>query len=312
MRASSVAGVTLAGAAAAALGWHAVQRTRRAEEQYPPQGRFISVDGVRLHYLDRGEGPPLVTIHGAGSMIPDIAGSPVYQELVKSHRILSFDRPGYGYSERSKDRRWTARAQARLLHEAMDKLGVKRPLVLAHSWGCMPALALALTRPAPVAGLILMGGYYYPTFHPAVPLVGLFRGGPFSHVLSGALGRRMAWNGVRSSFWPDKPCNFDHFPLDIAAAPSRMGALGEDFRLLMSSAASLAPHYPEINLPMVILAGTADKVVDYRVHALRLHRDIPHAQLCLLPGTGHHIHYVCPDQVLGAVERTGRWARQSW
>ena len=46
-------------------------RTRRTEKANPPQGRFVEVDGVRLHYVERGEGQPLVLLHGNGTMIQD-------------------------------------------------------------------------------------------------------------------------------------------------------------------------------------------------------------------------------------------------
>src|SRR5512134_2160708 len=55
----------LAGAAAlaAAAVWNNV-RARRAERDHPPRGRFVEVDGVRLHYLENGAGPPVVLLHG--------------------------------------------------------------------------------------------------------------------------------------------------------------------------------------------------------------------------------------------------------
>jgi hypothetical protein len=65
-------GVALGLAASAVLvRW----RTRRTEKANPPQGRFVEVDGVRLHYVERGEGQPLVLLHGNGTMIQDFGVS---------------------------------------------------------------------------------------------------------------------------------------------------------------------------------------------------------------------------------------------
>ncbi|MGY4410021.1 hypothetical protein ACVWW4_001757 [Bradyrhizobium sp. LB7.1] len=47
----------------------------KAQRDNPPQGRFIDVEGVRLHYLERGRGKPLVLFHGNGSMIQDFHSS---------------------------------------------------------------------------------------------------------------------------------------------------------------------------------------------------------------------------------------------
>ena len=48
---------------------------KRAERRNPPMGRFITVYGVRLHYVERGTGSPLVLLHGNGSMIQDFVSS---------------------------------------------------------------------------------------------------------------------------------------------------------------------------------------------------------------------------------------------
>jgi hypothetical protein len=58
--------------AAATLGaaaFYTSRKTHEAEHKYPPVGRFLSVDGVRLHYIERGTGEPLLLIHGNGTLI---------------------------------------------------------------------------------------------------------------------------------------------------------------------------------------------------------------------------------------------------
>src|SRR4051794_18549765 len=60
----------LVAGSAAALGILALYNRKKADEaerQYPPIGRFLNVDGVRLHYIERGQGEPLVLIHGNGT-----------------------------------------------------------------------------------------------------------------------------------------------------------------------------------------------------------------------------------------------------
>jgi hypothetical protein len=84
---------------AAALGVLAVVNTaaaRLAERRHPPTGRFIEVDGVRLHYSDRGEGSPVVLIHGNAVTGGDWDTSGVADLLLDEHRVIIFDRPGFG------------------------------------------------------------------------------------------------------------------------------------------------------------------------------------------------------------------------
>jgi alpha-beta hydrolase superfamily lysophospholipase len=106
---------TLLGSAAAlgASALYAVAKTREAERQTPPIGEFMTVDGVRLHYLERGHGPALVLIHGNGMMIQDFLVSGIVDDLAKRHRVIIIDRPGYGYSDRPRGL-WTPRAHATL------------------------------------------------------------------------------------------------------------------------------------------------------------------------------------------------------
>src|SRR5712671_2817259 len=73
-----------------------------AERRNPPIGTFIECDGVRLHYLDRGDptAPCVVLFHGNGSMIQDFTISGLVDLLARRNRVLCFDRPGFGYSQR--------------------------------------------------------------------------------------------------------------------------------------------------------------------------------------------------------------------
>src|SRR3954453_11614455 len=162
-----LAGVAAVGAVAIAN--HVA--ARRAERRHPPEGAFLVVDGVRLHYSDRGHGSPVVLIHGNAVTGDDWNTSGVAELLLRSHRVIIFDRPGFGYSERPCGHLWTAAQQAELLHKALRQLGVERPVIVGHSWGTIVALALAERHQAEVAGLVLLSGYYFWTLRPDVLLV---------------------------------------------------------------------------------------------------------------------------------------------
>jgi pimeloyl-ACP methyl ester carboxylesterase len=91
--------------------------------------------------------------------------------FLHTYRVIIFDRPGFGHSERPRGRVWTAAEQAELLHKALLQLGVERPVVVGHSWGTLVALALAVRHLADIAGLALLSGYYFWTLRPDVVLV---------------------------------------------------------------------------------------------------------------------------------------------
>src|SRR6185369_14137790 len=116
----------------------------KAERDNPPAGRFLKINGVRLHYVERGAGDPVVLLHGNGSMIQDFESSGLVDLLAKDHRVIVFDRPGFGHSDRPRNVVWTPDAQAELIKQALTKLNVSNATVLGHSWGASVAVALAL------------------------------------------------------------------------------------------------------------------------------------------------------------------------
>src|ERR1700704_5221872 len=165
---------------------------KNAEFHNPPAGQFLKVNGVRLHYIERGSGTPLVLLHGNGSMIQDFESSGLIDLAAKNYRVIVFDRPGFGHSDRPRNVVWTPAAQADLINNALHRLGVSHAIVLGHSWGASVAVALALKYPKLVQGLVLASGYYYPTLRPdvvalsapAVPLVGDILGHTLSPIVS--------------------------------------------------------------------------------------------------------------------------------
>jgi alpha-beta hydrolase superfamily lysophospholipase len=127
---------SLLGVAALALAGSAVlvnRRAAQAERDYLAKGRFVTVDGVRLHYVEKGSGPPVVFLHGNGAMVEDMLISGVVDAAASAYRAIVFDRPGFGHSERPRDRSWTAAAQAALFARTFAQLGIGSPIVLGHS-----------------------------------------------------------------------------------------------------------------------------------------------------------------------------------
>jgi hypothetical protein len=139
-------GLVTAGVIAGALAASAIlnrQLAKKAQRDNPPTGRFLEVDGVRIHYVERGAGRPLVFFHGNGSMIQDFDSSGLIELAAENYRVIVFDRPGYGHSDRPRNVVWTPAAQAELFFEALQQLGVHSALVFGHSWGASVAVSLA-------------------------------------------------------------------------------------------------------------------------------------------------------------------------
>ena len=300
-------GAVLAGIGLAASFFYVRARTKQAERDNPPEGKFVEVDGVRLHYLERGSGPTLVLLHGNGVYSKDFETSGLLQRAAQHYHVIAFDRPGFGYSERPRSTVWTPDKQAALLHRALAQIGVESSIVLGHSWGTMVALAMGLQQPDAVRGLVLLSGYYYPSIRldvatmtqPAVPLIGDVLRYTVSPLISRAL-----WPGMAKRTFSPKPVDrrFDAFPVWMALRPKQLRAAAAETALMIPSAASLAKRYAELKVPSVIVAGTQDKIVDAGHNSERLGERLALSQLELVPGVGHMSHYAQPDRVMAAID----------
>lgn len=279
-------------------------RARLAEQRFPPQGKFIQVDGVRLHYLDQGSGPAVLLVHGNGSQAADFTGCGLIDELRPRYRVIAIDRPGFGYSERPRDRLWTPKAQALVLEHACQALGIRDPVVLGHSFGTLVALALAIHGGLPVRGLLLASGYYFPGFRldallfspPAIPVLG----DVLRYSVSPLLGKLLAPHLKRKGFSP-KPTD-QHFsdavPTPLMLRPWQLKASAEDSAFMVPVARELSRFYRKLAMPVEIFAGSGDKIVRPEKQSARLHATIKHSRLHLIPGEGHMLHYGhCTDLV---------------
>jgi pimeloyl-ACP methyl ester carboxylesterase len=225
------------------------------------------------------------------------------------YRVIAFDRPGYGYSERPRATIWDPVAQAQLLYQALQRLGVEQPVVVGHSWGAMVAVALGLEHPEYVHNLVLLSGYYYPTPRldvalfspPAIPVLGdLMR-----YTISPLIGRAIWPAMMRKIFGPARTTTRfkNEFPVWMTLRPSQLRASAAETGLMIPSADKLSARYRELRMPVVIMSGTSDLHVISKLHSERLHKELPQSELILVPEVGHMIQHLVPQQVLSAIDK---------
>lgn len=291
-----------AGAAAAAT-LFVRSRVQRAERE-APRGAFVN----GMHYVERGFGNPVVLLHGLGSMLEDFELSGLIEQASRHYHVFAFDRPGYGHSPRPRGTLWTPRAQARLLRSALDRLGVARPLIVAHSWATQVAVAYGLEYPEHTRGLVLASGYYYPTARPdalfLVPPAIPFLGALLRHTLSPIAGRLMWPATLKLLFSPlPVPGYFSRFPTWRALRTEQLRAVGEESAMLLPVTSAMQREYPKLTVPTVIVAGEEDRYVHMRRHSLRLHRALPQSSFIPVRGAGHMVHHAAPEVLVDAISR---------
>ncbi len=299
--------LALAGFAALTL-WRAAQREAAAEAAYPPEGQILQVEGRAVHAVVRGEGPDLVLIHGSSGSTRDFTFG-LAEKLARDYRVIVFDRPGLGYSDPLPRGRHGIRAQAEHLARAAQQLGAEQPIVLGQSYGGAVALAWAAYLPDRLSAVVSLAGASHPWDTP-LPR--------FYQVTSApVLGRLViplitAWvhedrvaQAVEEVFAPQSapPGYAEHFGPGLTLRRASLRANALQRASLKREIRALAPLYPQIDVPLEIVHGTADTTVGLPIHSEKLLRDVPGAALDRLPGVGHMPHHVAQEAVIAAVHR---------
>jgi pimeloyl-ACP methyl ester carboxylesterase len=266
--------------------------------------QFVTVAGLRLHYVSKGCGQPVVFIHGnPGSYHDSMA---VFQDMSETHRTVVFDRPGHGYSERGDGKSMTVEGQARLLLKALQQLNVESPVVVGHSWGGSVALAMSLLPEANLSGLVLLAPAAYPSgssewwaYLVEAPLIGRY----LVKVLTPLIGKRIVRDSLREAYYPNEiQQEYLESVAQLWLSEDRIKALVEDDKSLNASLELMSQSYSELHLPVIIVTGSSDQVVKPQEHAERLHAAIPGSRLITLPDTGHQIPQLRPEAVREAIE----------
>jgi pimeloyl-ACP methyl ester carboxylesterase len=297
----------------------------RLESTHPPTGQFVEVQGVRLHVaaigLPRGAPgaePAIVLIHGASGNLEDMRLA-LGEKLASSHRVILIDRPGHGWSSRPESDHYASPArQAELVAGALEHLGVRRAILIGHSWGGAFATAYALEFPKRTAGLVLLAAVTHPW--PANPgwynkIAGLPCVGPlFLRTCVYPLGLLLMKEATRSAFEPQSvPDDYvRRAAIRLVLRPKTFYSNARDLALLKDFITAQVPRYPNLRTPTIIISGDHDTMVSPNINAYALAATLPCAKLVLLKDIGHMPHHAAPEVVATAIDELVPRARIPW
>ncbi|MEJ5992012.1 alpha/beta fold hydrolase [Ramlibacter sp. PS3R-8] len=268
---------------------------RKVEKSFPPTGEWIEVEGERIHYRRMGRGPAIVLVHGLGGQSGNFNFLPL-QELAQRWTLVLPDRPGSGYSPRRDDTKANIAAQARLVAAFIRALRLESPpLLVGHSLGGAIALSVGLQDPACIAGLALIAPLTHFNPHVPAPFRGMAIRTPrlrsfIAHTVATPLAILNTRAVLEALFAPHAA------PADFALRggglyglrPAAFYGAATDMVLVEADLPAQQERYGELRMPVDILYGEGDRVLDWRAHGEALRDKVPQARLKVIPG-GHMI-----------------------
>jgi pimeloyl-ACP methyl ester carboxylesterase len=284
---------------------------RKVEGFLPPKGRFVDVPGARLHYREFGESntdaPAILLIHGLAGQLSHYTYG-VAGRLAERHRVVVVDRPGSGHSTRAADTPADLSTQAASLAALIRTLGAGKVFVVGHSLGGAIALTLALEHRQLVAALALLA----PLTHMRDDVPQVFKG---LTIQSPAMRKLVAWTlavpaSIKNSAKTlDVVFGPEPVPKDFATKgggllslrPSAFLSASADMQALPDRLPQVQARYAELRMPVHVLYGKDDRILDWKANGQALVDKVPGARLELVEG-GHMLPITQPAVTAAFIE----------
>lgn len=281
----------------------------RAERLVPASGKFVDIGGNRIHYVETGEGHPILFVHGLGGQLHHFR-HPVFP-LLPGYRLIALDRPGSGYSVRVAGATARLPEQAEVVAGFIKALGLEKPLLVGHSLGGAVTLTVALNHPDMISGIVLLAPLTHMEDEVRVEFRGLYipsklKRWIISQTTAVPASLKYAPQTLNFVFGPQK------WPEDYVIAgggmvglrPSHFYATSSDIVAIQEDLGQIEVRYGEIKMPAAMMFGTADRVLDHKRHGLPMRDKIAALDFELADGSGHMLQFVVKESVADVIKRT--------
>lgn len=258
-------------------------------------------DAVSLHVRVTGKGQPLIMLHGFGAS--SYSFSKIIPELSKYFTIYAFDLKGFGDSPKPDDHRYSVYDQALLVDQYLKKHHLDKVILLGHSYGGGVALSLALMDPKRFAKLVLIDSASYDQQLPKlirwlqIPVLGKLG----FYLIPATVEVKESY---KYAFYDNRKIPEDivkEYARNLYKPNARKVYLQTVENLIPEDIEKISRRYRTIQIPTLIVWGANDIVIR-KEKAYRLHRDIPHSQLKIIPRCGHIPHEEKPQETLKLLE----------
>jgi len=275
------------------------------QDAYPVDPHFIDVEGGRMHYVDEGEGDPLLMVHGNPTW------SFLYRHLIRrfspDFRCVAPDHIGFGLSEKPTGRALRPREHAQNLRMLVESLGLEGVTLVVQDWGGPIGLSYGIEVPDNVARLVILNTWMWPVAEEPHFVM-------FSRLVGGSLGRFLIRRFnffvrviMRQAYGERRRLTRDihaHYLRALASPEERRSCAALPGEILGSGdwLAELWERRGALeNKPALIVWGLRD--IAFREKELDVWSGLfPAADVVRLPDVGHFVQEEAPDELASSME----------
>ena len=268
---------------------------------YPFESKYIDAGDTRIHYIDEGDGPTLLLLHGNPSW------SFLYRKMIPRlrdrYRCVAPDYPGFGLTVAPPDYRYTPREHSRALEAFVDALKLEGAIAMVQDWGGPVGLGLAGRRPELFRGFVIGNTFAWPLTDFRVKVFSTTMGGPPGRLAAYAFNGVVKFfmkEGVRTGLTKDE---LAMYLAPFAERSSRKATFISPWLLTRSEVYLNEVQQGLTQLrdrPALIAWGTADFAFR-EAERKRFESAFPDHHVTLLPGSGHFVQEDAPEAICDAL-----------
>lgn len=247
--------------------------------------RFADVDGVRLHYQEKGEGLPLVLLHGYTAST--YVWKEVFEPLATRYHVIAVDMKGFGFSGKP-DGDYTRRAQSELVVKLLDHLKIDRAIWCGNSMGGEVSLNAARYHPQQVRALILVDSQGVTVENGASVAPGVASWpvvGPLLTALA-LTSDSLVRDGLKLNYYDDSKVTDEAVAAYYRPLKTRGGQRAAFLARRQASQQSIEPEVGKIQQPTLIIWGAEDEVIPVEA-GRKLNSLIQGSRLAVFDHCGH-------------------------
>ena len=269
---------------------------------YPFRSRWLDASVGRVHFIDEGEGSPILFLHGVPTWSFLYRG--VVTRLRRRFRCVAIDLPGFGLSDHPDAYDYTPREHAEIVSELVEDLDLRDVTIVGHDWGGPIGMKVALDQIARLRALVMSNSWYWPVDRWSMRTFGrVLSSDPFQKLIlkRNLLVERVLRSGVKKRL---DDAVMEHYRRPLPTPESRVGvaALPRQFHDASFWLAEIAHAVPHVlgRVPLLLAWGVHDLV--YTTRSMnRFRHDFSDVTVHRFDG-GHYVPEDHPEELADAIE----------